>query len=84
MHKPEESTQENETHKHLRDFDIQTYHQILAIGTDLVIVNKKENLLNLALFYRSWLQSKIERMWNEIYVLSYLVIEKKSGTCKWL
>ena len=39
-----ESVQENEMHKILRDFEIQSDHQILAWRLDLVIVNKKENL----------------------------------------
>ena len=33
---------ENETHKILWDFEIQTDHQILARRSDLVIVNKKK------------------------------------------
>ena len=38
---------ENDTHKLLWDFDIQTNHQILARRPDLIIINKKiENLEN--------------------------------------
>ena len=41
MHKPE-SIQENETHKILRDFEIETDHRILARRPDLVLINKKK------------------------------------------
>ena len=40
MHNPT-SVLENETHKLLRDFDIQTYHSISARRPDLIIINKK-------------------------------------------
>ena len=40
-HKPE-SILENETHKLLWDFEIQTDHLILARRLDLVIINKKK------------------------------------------
>ena len=46
LHNPE-AILENETHKFLQDFEIQTDHQISARQTDLVIVKKiKENLPN--------------------------------------
>ena len=48
MHNPE-SVLENETNKILGDFEIQTDHQIPTTRQDLVIINKKVNLLN------SWL-----------------------------
>ena len=38
---------ENETHKLLWDFDMQTDHLILAIRPDLVIINKKRKLAKL-------------------------------------
>ena len=41
MHNPE-SVQENEMHKFLWDFKIQTDHLILARRQDLVIVKKKK------------------------------------------
>ena len=42
--------QANETHKLLRDFEIQTDLQISAIKPDLIIINKKrENLENCGL-----------------------------------
>ena len=41
MHKPE-SVLENEMHKILRDFEIQSDHLILTRRPDLVIVNKKK------------------------------------------
>ena len=37
---------ENETHKVLRNFEIQTDHLISARRSDLAIVNEKENLPN--------------------------------------
>ena len=54
MHKPA-SVPENETHKFLGDFEIQTDHLILARRLDLIIINnnnnnnKKENLQNCGL-----------------------------------
>ena len=42
MHKPE-SIFENEMHKILRDFDIQTDHIIPEGKLDLVLINKKKN-----------------------------------------
>ena len=41
MHKPE-SDLENETHKILRNFEIQIDHLIPAIRADIVIINKKK------------------------------------------
>ena len=41
MHNPK-SVLENETHKLLWDFEIQTDHQISARRPDLIIINKKE------------------------------------------
>ena len=46
MHHPE-SILENETHKILWDFEIQTDHLISARRPDLVIVNKKKKKENL-------------------------------------
>ena len=43
MHKPE-FVLENETHKILLNFEIQTDHLISARRADLMIVYKKENL----------------------------------------
>ena len=37
-----ESVRENETHRRLLDFYMQTYHRILVKQLDLVIVNNKE------------------------------------------
>ena len=47
MHNPE-SFPENNTHKLLWDFDIQTNHLISACSQDLIIINnkKKESLQN--------------------------------------
>ena len=44
MHKPE-SAQENETHRILWDFQIQTDHLILAKRPDVVIINTKKREL---------------------------------------
>ena len=41
MHNPE-SFLENETHKLLKDFEIQTNRLILARRPELIIINKKE------------------------------------------
>ena len=41
-HAQPESVQENETHKLLWDFEIQTDHLISAKRSDLVIANKKK------------------------------------------
>ena len=49
MHKPE-SVLENETHKILWDFEIQTDHQIPARRPDLVMINKKERICHLVDF----------------------------------
>ena len=49
MHKPE-SVLENETHKILWDFEIQTDHLITARRPDLVLINKKERICHLVDF----------------------------------
>ena len=41
VHSPE-SVSENETHKFLWDFEIQTDHQISARRPDLIIINEKK------------------------------------------
>ena len=65
---------ENDTHKLLWDFDIQTDHLIPARRPDLIIINKKkkkkkkkekENLQNCRLCCPGWPQNKTERMWKE-------------------
>ena len=45
-----ESVQENETHKILWNFEIETDHLVLTRRPNLVTVNKKENLPNRVLF----------------------------------
>ena len=59
----QEFVQENETQKHLYDFEILKDHLILARRPDLLksTTTKKENLPNCGLCYLGWLQSKIER-----------------------
>ena len=49
MHKTE-SVKENETHKVLKDFEIQTDHQILGRQSDLVIINKKKGMYRMVDF----------------------------------
>ena len=60
---------ENNTHKLLWDFDIQTDHRISARRPDLTIISKKkkkeENLQNCRLCLPGWPQNKTERMWKE-------------------
>ena len=61
-----ESILENETHKLLWDFEIQTDHQILARQPDQVIVNKKkENLLNSGFWHPDRPHSRIKRKRKE-------------------
>ena len=67
MHIPA-SVIENDTHKLLCDFYIQTDHLTSARRPDLIIINnnkKKENLQNCRLCRPGWLQNKTERMWKE-------------------
>ena len=47
LHNPV-SVLENDTHKLLRDFDIQTNHLISAKRSDLIIINKKRELEKLS------------------------------------
>ena len=49
MYKPE-AIPENETHKFFWDFEIQTYHQIIARRQDLVLVKKKKRTCHLVDF----------------------------------
>ena len=65
MHNPA-PVLENDTHKLLWDFAIQTDHRISAWRPDLIIINKKkENLQKCHLCCPSWPQNKTERMWKE-------------------
>ena len=64
MHKPE-SVLENERHKLLLDFEIQTDYPISDRQPDLVIIKKKENQVNNELCRPVWPQSKIERKQKE-------------------
>ena len=72
MHNPE-SVLENETHKILWYFEIQTNNLILARWPDLVIVNKKENLQNSGLCHSNWSQGTGTLLENW----------KNYGTWKW-
>ena len=66
MHNPA-PVLENDTHKLLWDFDIQTDPRMLARKRDLIIINKKkkDNLQNCRLCCPGWPQNKTERMWKE-------------------
>ena len=68
MHNPA-PVLENDIHKLLWDFDIQTDHQISARGPDLIIIKKKkkrkEILQTSRLCCPSWPQNKTERIWKE-------------------
>ena len=64
MHNPE-SVLENETHKLLWDFEIQTDHKISVSWPDPVIIDKKQNLQNYGLCCSGWPQSTIESKWKE-------------------
>ncbi len=58
------SVLENDTHKLLWDFNIQTDHLISARRPDLIIINndeKEENLQNCGLYYPGWPQNKTEK-----------------------
>ena len=66
MHNPE-CVQENETHKLLWDFEVQTDHLISARRPGVVIIDKKkENLKICELCCPGRPQSKIERKRKEI------------------
>ena len=63
---------ENDTHKLLWDFDIQTDHLISARRPDLIIINKKkkkEKKKKICKIVRlccpGWPRNKTERMWNK-------------------
>ena len=72
MHNPA-SVLENDTHKLLWDFDIQTDHLISARRPDLIIINKKkkkkkekkENLQNYGFCCPGWPQNKTEEKWKK-------------------
>ena len=65
MHNPA-PVLENDSHKLLWNFDIQTDHLIPARRPDLIIINKKkENLQNNRLCCPGRPQDKTERMWKE-------------------
>ena len=67
MHNPA-PVLENNTHKLLCDFNIQTDHLIPARIPDLIIISKKkkkENMQNSGLCCPDWPQNKTERMWKE-------------------
>ena len=68
MHNPA-PVLENDTHKLLWDFDIQTDHLIPARRPDLIIINKKkEKLQNCRFYCPGGPQNKSEGMWKEGYV----------------
>ena len=85
MHNPE-FVLENEMHKVLWDFEIQTDHLILARQPDFVRVNKKEILLNSGLFHMVKLKEsekkdkylefagELKKLWNmKVTVISIVI-----------
>ena len=62
MHNPA-SVRENDTHKPLWDFGIQTDYLISARRLDLTVTNKKRELAKLCC--PGWPQNKTERIWKE-------------------
>ena len=85
MHNPA-SVLENNTHKLLWDFDIQTDHLISARRPDLLIINnkKKENMQNCRLRCPGWPQNKTEGKWKEgISTWALLRNWKNYGTWRW-
>ena len=56
---------DNDKHKLLWDFNIQTDHLIPARRPDLIIIHKKVNLQNSRLCCPGWPQSKTKIMWKE-------------------
>ena len=64
MHNPA-PVLENDRHKLLRDFNIQTDHLISARRPDLIIINKKENMQNCRLCCPGGPQNKSERILKE-------------------
>ena len=62
------SVLENDAHKLLWDFDIQTDHLISVKRPDLILINQKkkeENLQNCGLCCPGWPENKIERKWKD-------------------
>ena len=56
---------ENDMHKLLWDFDIQTDHLISGRRPDLIIINKKRNLQSCRFYCSGRPQNKTERIWKE-------------------
>ena len=65
MHNPA-PVLENDTLKLHWDLDIHTDHLISARRPDLLMINKKKEILqNFRLYCPSWPQNKTEKMWKE-------------------
>ena len=71
VHNPE-SARENEMHKVLRDFAIQTDDLTSDRRPDLMIVKRKKTLLNSGIYRLGKPQSKIKRKIREISALALL------------
>ena len=70
MHNPA-PVLENDAHKLLWDFDMQTDHLISPRRPDRIIINnkkQKENLQNCRLCCPGWPQNKTEKIWKEGWV----------------
>ena len=62
MHNPA-PVQENDTHKLLWNFDLQTDYLISSRRPDLIIINEKEKLQNCRICCSRWPQNKTEKIW---------------------
>ena len=79
-HKPE-SVMENETHKILRDFEIEIDYLILVRWLDLVLIKeekKKENLLSWRFCHPNGLHCENWRKWKERQAIKTFQITKEA------
>ena len=81
-----ESVLENETHKLLWDFDVQTDHLISARRPHLVIINKKKRTCRIEDFAvptNSWVRLKENEKKKDKYLDLAWELKKKCGIWKW-
>ena len=52
---------ENDTHKLLWDFDVQTDHLISARRPNLILINKKKGICKIVGYCLGWTKNKTER-----------------------
>ena len=80
MHNPT-SVLENDTHKLLCDFDIQTDLLILTRRLNLIIINNKKNLQNFRLCCHADLREKLKRRMNSLTLQgNWKTVEHESDT----